>query len=59
MTSILWELLNWLANFEIAVATLIVIGLIGVLLHQKLMNAIVQKYQDSKYKMINAFSQDN
>ena len=55
----IFGVINWLVNFEMAIVTLIVIGLIGVLLHQKLMNAIVQKYQASKYKMISAFSQDN
>lgn len=46
-------------NFEVAVATLIVLGLIGVAAHKKLMIFITEKYQDSKYKMINAFGQDS
>jgi hypothetical protein len=56
---VIFGVVNWLVNFEVAVAALIVIGLTGILLHHKIMNAIVSKYQDSKYKMINAFSQDN
>jgi len=49
----------WLLNFEIACAILILMGVIGIVLHPKLMNAITEKYQGSKYKMINAFTQDN
>jgi hypothetical protein len=35
------------------------LGLVGIVFHQKLMNFITEKYLDSKYKMIQAFSQDN
>lgn len=55
----LFALINWLLGFEIAVATLIVLGVIGIVFHKKLMTFITQKYLDSKYKMIDAFSQDN
>lgn len=55
----LFALINWLLGFEIAVATLIVLGVIGIIFHKKLMRFITQKYLDSKYKMIDAFSQDN
>jgi len=55
----LFALVNWLLGFEAAVATLMVLGVLGIVLHKKLMRAITQKYLDSKYKMIDAFSQDN
>lgn len=48
----------WIANFEIACVVLTVLGVAGIVLHQKLMRIITQKYIDSKYKMIDAFSQD-
>ena len=46
-------------NFESGIATLIILGIIGVVFHQKLMTLITKKYFNSKYKMINAFEQDN
>ena len=55
----IFGIINWLVNFEVAIATLIILGFSGILFHHKIMNAIVRKYQDSKYKMINAFSQEN
>ena len=55
----LFGLVNWLAGFEAAVALLIVLGILGIVFHKKLMKGITQKYLDSKYKMIDAFSQDN
>ncbi len=54
----LFALINWLLGFEAAVATLIILGVVGIVLHKKLMRFITQKYLDSKYKMIDAFSQD-
>ena len=55
----LFALINWLLGFEAAVATLVILGILGIVLHKKLMRFITQKYLDSKYKMIDAFSQDN
>ncbi|RPD93423.1 hypothetical protein EGM88_13045 [Aureibaculum marinum] len=46
-------------NFEAGLATLIILGIIGIVFHQKIMIAITKKYIDSKYKMIEAFNQDN
>ena len=46
-------------NFESGIATLILLGVIGIVFHQKLMTFITKKYFASKYKMINAFEQDN
>jgi len=48
-----------LINFETGIAALIIIGILGFLFHEKLMKLITKKYIDSKYKMINAFDQDN
>lgn len=45
-------------SFEIGLLALILCGVTGILLHQKLIKFITQKYLDSKYKMIDAFSQD-
>jgi hypothetical protein len=47
------------AGFEVGCVVLTVLGITGIVLHQKLMNFITQKYLDSKYKMIDAFSQDS
>ena len=55
----IFGIINWLAGFEVAIAALITLGLLGILFHHKIMKAIVHKYQVSKYKMISAFSQDN
>jgi len=49
----------FLVNFEMACLVLIILGLIGIAFHQKFMKIITQKYLDSKYKMINAFNQNN
>ncbi|WP_335973038.1 DUF5687 family protein [Gaetbulibacter jejuensis] len=49
----------WLTNFEIACLILALIGVVGIVFHQKLMKLIVDKYLASKYKMIDAFSQDS
>lgn len=55
---IIFGVINWLVNFEIAIASLITLGLLGIVFHHKLMNIITDKYLDSKYKMIDAFSQN-
>ncbi len=55
----LFALVNWLLGFEAAVAILILLGVTGFVLHKKIMPMITQKYLNSKYKMIDAFSQDN
>jgi len=48
-----------LIGFEAGVLTLIVLGAIGIIFHQKLMKLITAKYLGSKYKMISAFDQNN
>ena len=49
----------FLINFEGGITSLIVCGLFGIAFHQKIMSLIIKKYLASKYKMIDAFSQDN
>ncbi len=46
-----------LINFEAGVAALIIVGLIGIILHHKLMQLISNQYQKTKYVMIAAFEQ--
>jgi hypothetical protein len=55
----LFAIINWLVGFEAAVALLLVLGIAGIVFHKKLMTMITNRYLASKYKMINAFSQDN
>jgi len=55
----LFALFYFLIGFEIACLILALLGVIGIVFHQKLMTIITQKYLDSKYKMINAFDQVN
>lgn len=56
---IIFAVLNWLLSFEIACITLIAMGVLGIVFHQKLMRFITGKYLESKYKMIDAFDQEN
>jgi hypothetical protein len=55
----IFALINWLVGFEAGIAVLILLGIVGIVLHKKLMKMITQRYLDSKYKMIDAFSQDS
>jgi hypothetical protein len=55
----IFALMNWLVGFEAGIALLILLGVAGIVFHKKLMKSITQRYLDSKYKMIDAFSQDN
>lgn len=55
----LYGLTNWLLGFEAATGLLILLGVIGIVLHKKIMKRITKRYLNSKYKMIDAFSQDN
>ncbi|MDH7913688.1 DUF5687 family protein [Winogradskyella sp. SYSU M77433] len=56
---LIFALINWLLGFEAGIAALIILGVLGIVLHKKLMKTITKRYLDSKYKMISAFSQDN
>lgn len=55
----LFWLISWLINFESAVITLLILGFAGIAFHKNLMTMITKKYQESKYKMIHAFNQEN
>ncbi|WOD45065.1 DUF5687 family protein [Hwangdonia lutea] len=55
----IFALFYFLIGFEMACLVLALLGVIGIVFHQKLMKAITLKYTKSKYKMINAFDQDN
>lgn len=55
----IFSLFYFLINFESGIAAIVICGLLGIVFHQKLMSFITSKYLDSKYKMIDAFSQDN
>lgn len=55
---ILFGLLNWLVSFEVAVGVIMLMGIIGIVFHTKIMTFITEKYSETKYKMIDAFSQD-
>lgn len=46
-------------GFEAGVATLIILGVTGIVFHQKIMDLICKKYLNSKHKMISAFEQGN
>ncbi|WP_111683168.1 DUF5687 family protein [Winogradskyella tangerina] len=56
---LIFALMNWLVGFEAGIALLILMGVAGIVLHKRLMKMITKRYLDSKYKMIDAFSQDN
>jgi hypothetical protein len=56
---VIFALANWLLGFEAGIAILVVLGIAGIVFHKKLMNLITQRYLGAKYKMIDAFSQDN
>ncbi len=55
----IFSLFYFLINFEAGISAIIICGLLGIIFHQRLMRFITLKYLDSKYKMIDAFSQDN
>ncbi|MHA7942493.1 DUF5687 family protein [Formosa sp. 3Alg 14/1] len=55
----IFALFNAFFSFEIGILVLVLLGLTGIVFHQKLMKFIIDKYLDSKYKMIAAFDQDN
>jgi len=55
----IFSIFYFLINFEAGITAIFLCGLIGIIFHQKLMTFITSKYLDSKYKMIDAFSQDS
>ena len=56
---LIFALVNWLFGFEAGISALIILGVVGIVFHKKLMGLITERYLNSKYKMINAFDQDN
>lgn len=46
-------------NFGSGIAVLIILGIIGIVFHEKIMKFITKKYLNSKYAMIQAFDQNN
>ena len=55
----IFTLFYFLIGFELACLILALLGIIGIVFHQKLMKGITAKYIQSKYKMIEAFNQNN
>ena len=56
---LIFGMVNWLTNFQLALVSLISMGLLGIVFHKKIMELITKKYINSKYKMIAAFDQEN
>jgi len=48
-----------LMNFESGIAILFLLGILGIIFHQKIMKLITKKYLQSKYQMISAFGNSN
>lgn len=48
----------FILGFESAILSISLLGLLGIVFHQRLMRFITERYQDSKYKMIEAFAQE-
>ncbi|MEN3323838.1 DUF5687 family protein [Mariniflexile soesokkakense] len=55
----IFALFYFLIGFELACLVLAILGILGIVFHQKLMKGITAKYVQSKYKMIDAFNQNN
>ena len=55
----IFALFYFLIGFEISCLILALLGVVGIVFHQKFMKGITAKYLQSKYKMIDAFNQNN
>ena len=55
---ILFMIVYYAINFEAAVIFIAGLGVLGIAFHQRMMRFITNKYLDSKYKMIDAFDQE-
>ena len=55
----IFGLLSHFVSFYAGISALTLLGVIGIIFHQKIMRFITNKYLDSKYEMIKAFNQDN
>jgi len=56
---LLFGILYWIFNFEVGVIVITSLGVLGIVFHQKIMKHINSRYSLSKYKMIDAFSQES
>lgn len=56
---VIFGVLYYFLNFEYACAIIAGLGIVGVVLHDKLLPVITAKYLSSKHEMIQAFEQDN
>lgn len=55
----IFAIFNFMFSFQIGILVLILMGLTGIIFHQKIMKIITRRYLASKYKMVSAFDQDN
>lgn len=55
----IFALCYFLVGFEFSCLILALLGVTGIVFHQKLMQIITTKYLQSKYKMIDAFNQND
>ena len=55
----IFALFYFLIGFELGYLVLAILGILGIVFHQKIMKGITAKYVQSKYKMIDAFNQNN
>lgn len=56
---ILFTLLNWLVSFEVAISTLIGLGVLGYAFKNKLLDMVTQQYANKKHVMLQGFQQKN
>ncbi len=56
---VIFGILYAIIGFEVACAVILIMGILGIVFHQRLMRFITEKYLESKYKMIDAFDQEN
>ena len=55
----IFGLFTYFVSFYAGISALIILGITGIIFHQKLMRYVTSKYTASKYDMIQAFDQDN
>src|SRR5690606_41348313 len=53
----IWLLINWISEWQIATATIGIIGVLGLLTKNLLMKKIVVAYKTRKYEMIAGFKE--
>ncbi len=56
---VIYSIFYYAINFEAGMIAIGSCGVVGIIFHQKLIRIITKKYLSSKYKMIDAFSQDH